>query len=370
MDAKTRANPEPNKTLALPLSPDPISAGIVSTGMYLPEPVLTASEIATQSDLPEWVVRDKLGIEQKHMAGPDDHPNEMAIKAALDCLSKTDIDPQEIDVVLCTTEEWREYLLWTSGIHLAHEIGATRAWALDIHTRCCTTVAALKMAKDMMRSDPEIDTILIGGGYRIGDLIDLANTRTTFLFNIGAGAGALLLRRGWPSNHVLGTHLITDGSMSKHVIVPASGTVQFPTDAARAQGLFAFDLVEPEEMKARLNEVSMDNWMRCIDEALRKSGLETRGEPYTREDLDFLNMVLIKPSAHREILERLGLTEEQSVYNADIGHIGEQDSIINIIQGVSQGRLQPGDLMVIVGAGIGYVWGATCVRWGTGEAVA
>jgi hypothetical protein len=64
MDAKTRANPEPNKTLALPLSPDPISAGIVSTGMYLPEPVLTASEIATQSDLPEWVVRDKLGIEQ------------------------------------------------------------------------------------------------------------------------------------------------------------------------------------------------------------------------------------------------------------------------------------------------------------------
>ena len=58
------------------------SVGIVSTGMYLPEPVLTAAEIAKESGLPEWVVRDKLGIEQKHMAAPDDHPNEMAIKAA------------------------------------------------------------------------------------------------------------------------------------------------------------------------------------------------------------------------------------------------------------------------------------------------
>jgi 3-oxoacyl-[acyl-carrier-protein] synthase-3 len=332
--------------------------------MYLPEPVLTATDIAQESGLPEWVVRDKLGIDRKHMAAADDHPNEMAVKAALDCLSKTDIRAEEIDVVLCTTEEWREYLLWTSGIHLAYEIGATRAWGIDIHTRCCTTVAALKMAKDMMVSDPDINTVLIGGGYRIGDLIDLKNPRTTFLFNIGAGAGAMLLRKDWPRNHLLGSHLITDGSMSKHVIVPASGTVQFPTDEAVRQGLFRFDLVEPEAMKRRLNEVSMDNWMFCIDEALRKSGKEVRGEAYTRDDLGFLNMVLIKPSAYRHMLERLGLTEERGVYNGDIGHIGEQDSIVNIIRGQEQHRLKDGDLMAIVGAGIGYVWGATCVQWG------
>jgi 3-oxoacyl-[acyl-carrier-protein] synthase-3 len=343
------------------------SVGIVSVGMHLPDRILTATDIAQASGLPEWVVREKLGIKQKHVAGPDDHPNEMAIKAALDCLSKTNIDPEEIDIVLCTTEEWREYLLWTSGIHLAHEIGATNAWAMDIHTRCCTTVAALKTARDMMRSDPDVDTILIAGGYRISDLIDLTNLRTTFLFNIGAGAGAMLLRRNWPGNHVLGAQLITDGSMSKHVIVPASGTVKFPTDEAVAQGLFYFDLVEPEAMKARLEAVSMDNWMFCVDEALRKSGIELRGRPYTREDLGFLNMVLIKPSAYHDMLHRLGLDEEQGVYNSDIGHIGEQDSILNIIRGLESGRLRDGDLMVIVGAGIGYVWGAACVRWGMDE---
>jgi 3-oxoacyl-[acyl-carrier-protein] synthase-3 len=337
-----------------------VSVGVVSAGMYLPQPVLTAADIAEQSGLPEWVIRDKLGIHQKRVAGPDDHPNQMAVWAAQDCLSKCDIPPQEIDVVLCTTEEWKEYIQWTAGIHLAYEIGATRAWGIDLHMRCCTTISALKIAKDMMIADPEVNTVLIGGGYRTGDLVNFENHRTTPMFNIAAGAGALLLRKNWPRNHVLGAHMITDGSMSKHVLVPASGTVQFPTDEAVAKGLFYIDLLEPEAMKSRLNAVSMDNWMHCIDEALRKSG-------YTRADLDFLNMILVKPSAYRDMLQRLGLTEEQGVYNADYGHIGEQDSIVNIIEGVKQGRLKDGDVMIIVGAGVGYVWGAACVRWGLCE---
>ncbi|RLC87292.1 MAG: 3-oxoacyl-ACP synthase [Chloroflexi bacterium] len=339
---------------------DSVSVGIASAGMYLPEPVVTAIEIAKESGLPEWVVREKLGINQKHMAGPDDHPNQMAVWAAQDCLSKCDISPEEIDVVLCTTEEWKEYINWTAGIDLAYEIGATNAWGIDLHMRCCTTISALKIARDMMMSDPDVNTVLIGGGYRVGDFVNLKNTRTSFAFNIGAGAGAMLLRKNWPRNHVLGAHMMTDGSMSKHLIIPASGTVQFPTDAAVAEGLFYLDLVEPEAMKNRLKAVSMDNWMHCIDEALRKSGHE-------RDDVGFLNMIHVKRSSYRNMLQRLALTEEQGVYNAGYGHVGEQDSIINIIVGVKQGRLKDGDLMVIVGAGVGYVWGAACVRWGACE---
>ncbi|MFQ6008266.1 MAG: 3-oxoacyl-ACP synthase [bacterium] len=341
-----------------------VSVGIVSTGMYLPKSFLTAAEIAGQSGLPDWVVREKLGINKKYVAGLEDHPNQMAIRAAQECLSRCDIEAKEIDVVLCTTEEWKEYLLWTAGIHLAHEIGAVNAWAMDIHMRCCTTIAAIKQAKDMMLSNNDINTVLIAGGYCISKFINFKNERTTFLFNIGAGAGAMLLRKNWPANHILGSHLMSDGSMSKHVIVPASGTVQHPTDEAVAKGLFYFDLVEPEAMKNRLNEVSLDNWMHCIDEALRKSGTKAGGKPYSRQDVGFLNMVLVKPSAHRDMLERLGLTEEQSVYLSDYGHIGEQDSIISIIEGEKQGRLKQGDLMIMVSAGIGYVWGAAVIRWG------
>ena len=108
----------------------------------------------------------------------------------------------------------------------------------------------------------------------------------------------------------------------------------------------------------------MENWMRCIDAALRQSGMRRDGQALTRADIDFLNMILVKPSAHRDMLARLGLREEQAVYLSDYGHIGEQDSIIAMIEGEKQGRLKAGDLMMMVGAGIGYVWGAACVRWG------
>jgi len=339
------------------LSPDAVSVGIVSVGTYVPEPVLTAADIAEASGIPEWVIREKFGIAQKHVPGPGDHTNQMGIWAAQDCLSQAELAPDEIDVVLCTTEEWKEYLLWTAGIKLAYEVGATRAWAVDINMRCSTTIATLKMARDLMLADPEINTVLIAGGYRNSDVIDFTNHRTTWLFNLAAGGGAMLLRKNWPRNHVLGAHLMADGTMSEHVLVPASGTVQFPTDAAVAEGLFYLDLLEPEAMKDRLNAVSMDNWLHCIDEALRKSGR-------TRADIGYLNVLHIKPSAHADMLQRLGLCEEQSVYLSEYGHTGEQDPMLSITEGLKQGRLKDGDLMVIVAAGIGYAWGAACVQWG------
>jgi 3-oxoacyl-[acyl-carrier-protein] synthase-3 len=270
----------------------------------------------------------------------------------------------DIDVVLGTTEEWREYLLWTTAVDLAWEVGARKAWGVDVHTRCATTIAALKMARSLMADDPSIDTILVGGGYAISQFIDLSDVGTSFLFNIGAGAGAMILKRDWPENRVLGTHLIADGSMSRHVIVPASGTIRHPTDAAVAAGGFRFRLVEPGAMKARLAEVSIDNWLACVDVALQKSGTKTDGSAYTRRDIDFLNMSLVKPSAYRDMLGRLGLTGEQGVYLSRTGHIGEQDAIINIEAGIEQGRLKPGDTMAILAAGIGYVWGAAIVQWG------
>jgi len=338
--------------------------GIVSTGTWFPETYLTAADIAEQSGLPEWVVREKLGIERKFVADPRVHPNEMAVKAAQKAIDKAGIDPMDIDVVLCTTEEWREYLLWTTAIDLAWELGAKRAWGLDVHARCVTTIAALKLARSLMADDPDINTVLIGGGYAVSHFIDLGDVNTSFLFNIGAGAGAMIVKRDWPENRLLGTHLIADGAMSRHVVVPASGTIRHPTDEEVACGAFKFRLVEPEAMKSRLGEVSIPNWLECVDRSLAKSGNKADGTPYTRADIDFFNMSLVKPSAHREMLDRLGLTEEQSVYISDIGHIGEQDAIINIEAGIEQGRLKPGDTMAIIAAGIGYVWGGAIVEWG------
>jgi len=106
-------------------------------------------------------VQEKLGIVRKSVPGPGDGTQEMGARAALDAIARTGIDPLEIDLILCMGEEWKEYPLSTSAIYIQERIGAHRAWGIDIQQRCNSTVAALKIAKDMMRADPDIATTLI-----------------------------------------------------------------------------------------------------------------------------------------------------------------------------------------------------------------
>jgi len=331
--------------------------GIVSVGTYVPETYITAAEIAERTGIPEGVIRDKFGLSRKPVPGPDDHTNAMALWAAQDALSSGNVSPEEIDVVLCTTEEWKEYPLWTAGIKLAHDLGAHRAWALDVQMRCGTTIGALKMARALMLSEPDVRTVLIAGGYRNGDLVDYENPRSRFLTNLSAGGGAILLRKDHTHNRLLGTALRVDGSFSLDVIIPAGGTME-PLTAENIEAHRNFlDVPDPEGMKARLDALSLRNFLGVIDDALAQSGC-------TRADIGYLNVLHMKRSAHDYILRELGLRDDQTFYLSDYGHIGQQDQPLSIKKGIESGRLKPGDLMVMVAAGIGYVWGASVIRWG------
>jgi 3-oxoacyl-[acyl-carrier-protein] synthase-3 len=331
--------------------------GIVAAGTYIPSTYITAAEIAEKTGIPEAIIVTKFGLRRKPVPGPADHTNAMALWAAQDALAQTDLDPSEIDVVLCTTEEWKEYPLWTAGIKLAYDRGARRAWAIDVQMRCGTTIGALKLAQALMLSDPHVNTVLIAGGYRNGDLVDYANPRTRFMINLSAGGGALLLRKGQRRNRLLGSALIVDGAFSLDVIVPAGGTVEPLTPEALAARRNYIDVPDPEGMKSRLDAVSLQNFLRVIDDALAASG-------HTRRDIDFLNVLHMKRSAHDQVLRELGLHEEQSYYLSDYGHLGQQDQALIIQKGLETGRLKDGDLMVMVAAGIGYAWGASVVKWG------
>src|SRR5438067_2613557 len=114
--------------------------GIAAVGTCIPEEHITGAEIARLTGIPEDVVINKFGLIRKPVPGPGDHTNYMGLRAAQDALSHSDVHAEEIDVVLCTTEEYKEYPLWTAGIRLAYDLGATRAWALDVQMRCSTTI--------------------------------------------------------------------------------------------------------------------------------------------------------------------------------------------------------------------------------------
>ena len=139
------------------------NVGIVGTGIYLPKGRMTAREVAeaTKGVWSEQAVIDKLGIREKVIPSntPQDGTQEMGALAALDALKRTGIDPKSIDVILSVTEEWKEYPLTTSALYIQDRIGATNAWGIDVQNRCCTTVSAMKMAKDMLIADDEIHKI-------------------------------------------------------------------------------------------------------------------------------------------------------------------------------------------------------------------
>lgn len=334
-----------------------LQVGIVSTGLYLPDQYMTGKEIAEMAGIPVQVVEGKMGIKKKHVPGPNDHTCEMGIIAAKQAIERARISPLEIDIVIYIGEEHKEYPLWTAGIKLQEAVGAINAWAFDVALRCGTTVMALKVAKSLMIADSTIKTVLLAGGYRNVDFIDYQNPRTRFMYNLGAGGGAILLKKEHNENVLLESEIITDGSFSEDVVVVSGGTKHPITKEAIDQRLNKLDVLDPDGMKLRLEQKSMVNFIKVIRESVRKSG-------YKEEEISYIAMLHMKKSAHEYVLKELGLSPEQSIYLEEYGHIGQIDQILSLELALKKGKVTDGDLVVLVSAGIGYAWGATAIKWG------
>ncbi len=337
------------------MTADPVRMGIAATGTYVPTPRMTAADLAEATGIPEPVIRDKFGVRCKPVPGPGDHPCAMGARAARAALDKAGVDPLEIDVVLSISEEYKEHPLMVSGIKIQQLVGARNAWAVDVAQRCCTTIAALKLARGLMAGDARIRTVLLAGGYRNGDLIDYRNPAVSFMYSLAAAGGALVLQRGMTHNLVKEASIISDGDFADDVHVHAGGTVAPVTAAHLGTGAMMLDVTDVDAMKARLGERSHPNFMRVIHEAKQRSGFEA---------IDYLGLLHMKRSAHRAVLLECGLSEDDAVYLEDYGHMGQLDPIFCLELGEAEGRLRDGDRVVLASAGVSYAWGAVGVRWG------
>lgn len=333
--------------------------GIDGVGIYLPNSKMTAKEIAaaTNGVWTEEAVIAKLGIKEKFMPGPEDGTQEMGVKAALHALSQSQVKAEDIDVVLCMGEEWKEYPLTTSALYIQDKIGAVNAWGIDVQNRCCTTVTAMKMAKDMLIADDDIHVVMVVGGYRNGDFVDYTDKNMSMMYNLSAGAGAIILKKGMTKNLLLGSHIISDGSLARTAGVEIGGTLNPYTKENLEEGKKSLRLLDAKHMKARLNEVSSLNWMTCIEKAAAKSEL-------TLKDISYLGILHIKSSAHYGMLASLGLSEDQSIYLENYGHLGQVDQILSLYLALKEGKVKEGSVVCMLAAGIGYVWAANMIRWG------
>jgi len=324
---------------------------VAATASYLPETWMTAAEIGALSSIPEAVIIEKFGLRGKHIAAADEHVSDLSVRAAERLLMESGVDPESVDVLMYFGSMWKDYGVWQAAPWIAHRIGARRAYAVEYDNVSCGTPVALRLARDILRAEDDIRSVLVVAACRESYLLDYANERSRFMFNFGDGAVAGLLVKNGGRNELLGCHGITDGSLSLQVKVPSGGSVS-PNGGYRY-----LDVADPAAMKDVLDRVSLRNFVAAAEGALVRSGA-------TLADVGYLCGIHMKPSMHRALVEALGLDAPRAAYLDDTGHMSGVDPLLALDRAARAGRLHDGDLVLLLAAGTGYTWAASVVRWG------
>ncbi len=331
--------------------------GIAGFGTYFPPEIETAADLVERTGIPENILREKMGIRQRHVAGTADSVTAMATHAARKALDAAGVTPAEIDLVISHGSEYKDHVVWNSAAKIQQNLGAVNAYGFEMYALCAGAPITMNAARGMMLADDHLRYVLLAAGSRENDLVNLGNLRARFMFNFGAGGGAMLLQRDATENLILGASAITDGSLSETVVITRAADALNGEDPAVGDLRGRLDVTDPAYMATRLGEVSMPNFRRVISEAVERGGASI-------DDIKFLGITHMKRSAFVEILALVGLTPDQSVYLEDYGHIQSVDQVLALELGLAQGKIKPGDLIVLAGAGVGYTWSAIAVRWG------
>jgi 3-oxoacyl-[acyl-carrier-protein] synthase III len=328
--------------------------GLAGTASYLPERVMTAADVAAASGIPEQVIVEKFGLRGKHVAARDEHVSDLSVRAASALLEERGVDPETVDVVMYYGSTWKDYAVWQVSPLIAHELGCTRALALEFDNVSHGTPIALRVARDLLRAEEELRTILLVAACRESYLLDYTNERSRFMFTFGDGAVAGLLVRDSCENELLGCHAITDGSLALQVKVTRGGSVH------SEDGYGYLDVDDPLAMKERLDATSLRNFVAAAEGALSRSGARL-------EDVSYLCGIHTKRSMHEAIVGALGVDPVRAAYLDDTGHMSGVDSLLALDRAARAGELTEGDLVLLLAAGTGYTWAASVVRWGGGE---
>lgn len=333
-----------------------MDVGILGFGTYTPSHRMDASEIAEASGIPEDVIREKFGVQSKAVPGAEDTTSAMGIAAARKALEMAGVGADELDVVIWNGAQHKDYPNWLAGLKVAHELGATKAWSFDMEAMCGSMMVGMEVARSLMVANPRYRTVMLVSGYRNADMIDYSVKETSFMFDLGAGGVAVILRRGHDENVLLASSFRGDGSFSEDCVVEAGGAKEWPPEPDDVDRMH-FVVRDVDSFKKKLGERTLPNFYHVIDDALEQSGLG-------REDIDYLAILHFKRSTHELILDELGVRPDQTTYLEEYGHVGQNDQIVSLEEGLESGKIHEGDTIVMVGAGLGFVWAASVVRWG------
>lgn len=318
-------------------------AKIVGTGRYLPEKILTNFDLEKMVDTSDEWIRTRTGVERRHIAGDDQATSDLCVEAAKIAIADAGIDVGDIDMVFIGTTT-PDLIFPNVATLVQHRLGIPACPAVSMEAACTGFIYALATVDKFIRTG-ESKCALVIGAEALTRLVDWTDRNTCVLF--GDGAGAVIVK---PSDEpgMLATHLGADGQYRDLLYYPAGVSkdlVKAGTDEA------AIMMTGNEVFKVAVRTLG-----NVAVEVLEKAGVDL-------SDLDWLiphqaNIRIIQATA-----KRLGLPMDKVIVTVqDHGNSSAASVPMALDVGIRDGRVKPGQLILIEAFGGGFTWGSILMR--------
>jgi 3-oxoacyl-[acyl-carrier-protein] synthase III len=326
----------------------PRTCAVAGVGAYVPEKVLTNADLEKMVDTTDEWITSRTGIQERRIACEGEFTSDMAAKAALRALADAKVKGEDVDLIIVATIT-PDMLFPSTACLVQQKIGARKAAAFDIEAACSGFIYGLEIAQQFIMSHT-YDTVVVIGAEKLSSIIDWKDRNTCVLF--GDGAGAAVLRSTGRTHGLLTACMGADGTKGDLLSMPAGGSRQPAT---------------LDSVNARLHYLRMDGkeTFKSAVNAMYTAAMEA----LRRCEIDITQIKLVIPhQANRRIIdavgERLGATPEQVFINLHkYGNTSAASVAIALDEAVQSGRIQRGDLILLVVFGAGLTWGAAVIEW-------
>lgn len=322
---------------------------IVGTGSYVPEKVLTNLDLQNMVDTSDEWIRVRTGIVERHIAPPEMSSGDMASIAAKRALEMAGLDGSEISVVIVATTT-PDHTFPNTASAVQHSIGASNAFGFDLSAACSGMIYSLELAYSLLMQQKKYRYVLLCGAEKLSCITNWSDRNTCVLF--GDGAGAIILGRCDDDNSgQIASDLHIDGNYGEILQLPAGGSRNPASHETVDNGMHYIHMLGKETFKLAVN--AMANACKTV---LAESGI----------DVSQVKLV-IPHQANKRIIEavaqRINVTEDQLFINVHkYGNTSAASISLCLDEAFREGRVQRGDIILLVAFGSGLTWGAQLLR--------
>jgi len=329
-----------------------IRSRIISTGRYVPEKVMTnedMSKLVPTSD--EWI-RERTGIQQRHFVDREIGVSDLGYEAAKIALARAQLKPADLDFIVFATLS-PDYMFPGSGCLLQQMLGIPGIGALDVRTQCTGFLYGLAVADAFIRTGQYRRVLLVGAEvHSTGLEYNERGRHIAVLF--GDGAGAAILEANEEGYGVLSTHLHADGRYAKELWTENPGSRRIPR---LYDGILTDGSCYPQMNGREVFKHAVTKFPEVIMEAVQTNNL-------TLEQVALVVPHQANLRITEAVTQRLGLPPEKVFSNIQrYGNTTAASIPIALDEAQEQGKIKPGDYVILASFGSGFTWASAALRW-------